>query len=1211
MRTGNVGRNAQRWLAGIVLAAVAGLSSPAWATHTGTRTTSFAYDATSGLLTQEMIEPGTPALASTKTYTYDAFGNKASTIVSGIDITSRTTSTTYDTQGQFAISVSNALSQSESWSYDPRFGQPLTHTGPNGLTTTWTYDTFGRKTQETRADGTVTKWAYAFCSGVAGGTAPCPTYGAYLITVTPYASDGITQNGPQSVTYLDNIGRTIRTTTQGFDGGGSAGTIAVDTQYDALARVQQTSRPYCLTVCSPSVPQWTVATYDVLGRVLTSTAPDGGVTSTTYEGLTVVVSNPLSETTTTTKTYEGQVGSVTDNLGNITTYVYDAFGNLLTTTDSSGNVISNAYDVRGRKTAMTDPDMGSWTYSYDTLSELVSQTDAKSQTITFAYDLLGRLTQRVEADMTSNWVFDTATNGIGKLASSSTLSGYERDITYDSLGRPTSVAMTPSAGLSTQTVSATYDANSRVSTITYPSGFAVTNVYTPLGYQYQLTDGSTNYWTANVRDAEMHLISQTAGNSVSTTQTFDPQTGFVTAISAGVGGAVQNQSFVFDKIGNLTSRSDSNESLTETFLYDGLNRLTSYQVNSNPAKSVTYDMLGNITSKSDVGTYSYPAAGAPLPHAVLSISSPLSTSFIYDANGNMTAGSGRTVAWTSFNMVSSITQGTSIYTYTYDAEHARVQQVEAGTNTTTYINALGILVEAVANTSGALTQWNDYLFAGGQIVGLHFEFPGGGGAACAGGSSCNRYFHKDHLGSIAVLTDDAGTVQQRLSYDAWGKRRNADGSDAPSGISPPPQTTRGFTGHEHIEDVGLINMNARVYDPTIGRFMSADALIADIYDAQIFNRYSYVSNNPLSFADPSGQCFAACFWKTGWGKALLSIGITVVAVITFQEELLPLVETMGVGSTAVGAAGTWGAMAAAGTVESLATANATMAAVFGGAVGGAISSGSLQGTLLGAATALAFDAAGSVFDAHLGGSGLNFGTSNYFGMVAGHAAIGCVSTAAAGGTCASGALAAGFSGAAGPVYNDLDFYGGTTASAVIGGTASALGGGKFGNGAITGAFGYLFNYESSKILRATVLGQVDFDNGMTALEEQNYGDAAMSFGKMLMDDVLTIGTLGAYSPATIAADTSTLGADAGAGLTLTTGRTQAENLSEQLAMEAAQSEPTAGKVLPMSLDDPAWPASEGWVKMSQTIKSPANPDGIEIHYNYNRFTGAAEDWKFK
>ncbi len=110
----------------------------------------------------------------------------------------------------------------------------------------------------------------------------------------------------------------------------------------------------------------------------------------------------------------------------------------------------------------------------------------------------------------------------------------------------------------------------------------------------------------------------------------------------------------------------------------------------------------------------------------------------------------------------------------------------------------------------------------------------------------------DRLGSVAVLTDGAGAVSERDSYDAWGRRRNSDGTDNPS-CSITSATTRGFTGHEMLDTVCQVNANARLYDPTIARFMSPDSMVSDPFDGQSFNRYSYVENGPLSATDPTGN----------------------------------------------------------------------------------------------------------------------------------------------------------------------------------------------------------------------------------------------------------------------------------------------------------------------------------------------------------------------
>ena len=258
------------------------LSPMAAQAASASRASAFQYDPASGLLVKEIVEPDDPNLCLVTEYSYDAYGNKLSASTRNCNgssgeaaapaglavIAPRTSSTVIDARGQFPISNTNALNQSESKTYDARFGVPLSLTGPNGLTTTWTYDSFGRKTKEIRADGTQTKWDYLYCSGVNGGTATCPSVGGatakYLIQETPLAADGLTPTGPVAKAYYDALERKIRSESQGYDGSGTAPATYQDTWYDSLGRVLQTSRPYQ----SGQTVQWTVYSYDSLGRVI-------------------------------------------------------------------------------------------------------------------------------------------------------------------------------------------------------------------------------------------------------------------------------------------------------------------------------------------------------------------------------------------------------------------------------------------------------------------------------------------------------------------------------------------------------------------------------------------------------------------------------------------------------------------------------------------------------------------------------------------------------------------------------------------------------------------------------------------------------------------------------------------------------------------------------------------------------------------------------
>ena len=865
-----------------------------------TRHYSFGHDSATGLLNQVVLEPSNPTYKLQIDYTLDAFGHATTTALSGSGITSRSSNIGYDALGEFATSTTNALSQGDSTGYSAAFGIATSHTDIDGLVASLTLDTLGRPTLQTFADGTKLSISYLYCSGVNGGTASCPTNGAFLVQSERLASNGTTQIGPIKTTYLDSLGRRIASDSQGFDGSN----LRVATQYDANGRVSQTSRPYFTT---GGTAKWTVYTYDALNRVTKAVFPDTSQTTYAFHGLTTSFTNNLSQTTSKTLNAEGLPASVTDAASHVTQYVYDAFNNLLSVTDPSGNVVSNTFDIRGRKTASTDPDMGSWIYNYDVLSELTSQTDAKSQITNLTYDLLGRVTERTEADMVSDWVYDGATHGIGRLQATCTSAASNptctsalttKTFTYDVTGRPSTTTINTD---STNFVySTTYNAtNGAIDTVTYPSGLVTKNVYNSYGDLCSITDtvgsptctsggGSNVFFTVNTADAELHLLQQTAGNGVVTTGTFDSNTGLLTNIRSGPSNSVAQFDYSYDTIGNLTYRSDDYLGVFERYCYDNLNRLTNSATGASgvttctssgtgiTTKTVGYDQLGNITTKSDVGTYSYPVSGSGSirPHAVSSITGTVNgvtnPSYTYDSNGNMTVGAGLTATYMSFNLTSSLTEGSNKNAFNYDSDHARIKMcygpiATCGTSTTYYLNdpATGAMSEQFV--SGGTTTWRDFLKVGGRTIAERFSV--------VGGSTNWNYFILDHLGSVAVNTDGTGTVTERLSYDAWGRRRNADGTDN-AACSITSATTRGFTGHEEMDSVCEVNANARIYDPTLGRFMSADTIVPDALNGQDLNRYTYVENGPLSATDPTGhigisdQC--TCFNVT---KPQLGLGI--------------------------------------------------------------------------------------------------------------------------------------------------------------------------------------------------------------------------------------------------------------------------------------------------------------------------------------------------
>ncbi len=801
------------------------------------RSTEFLWDNIACRLTQSTVLPGEGnSLEMTSVYSFDSFGNRSSEAVSGPINAARTTTTNYISNnstypdGLFATTIANTLGHSETREYDTKTGQITKLTGPNGIATCFEYDELGRQVLErqycdTPYEMTITT-TYAWCD------ATCPQYASYMVTTQQTGSAPV-------IVYYDKLNRELRKSIVGYSGQ----QIFVDTKYDVRGQVKEVSEPYF----EGDISYWSIYTYDVLGRVESLKPPHTTqLVTTEYNGFTTKVTDVLGRQRFKTENALGQTISVTDALFNTITYGYDAAGNLTTTTDSMGNFISLTYDKRDRKIAMSDPDMGDWSYTYNTFGELLTQTDAKTQTTTMQYDALGRMVSRDAAEGSNTWTYDTAVKGIGKLARMDGAGGNARDFAYDDAGRPTQV--TDHIDMQAFVTSKTYDYAGRVDTITYPANFAIKRIYNFNGYltQVQSTDGATVYWQADSMNARGQILDNTLGNGVHTSHSYNDATGWMDGIYSfnSAMATVQLNSYSFDDVGNLLSRTDQRQGLTETFTYDDLDRVLTADIAGGTGtyvpRTYSYDALGNIINKSDVGNYLYGQNGAG-PHAVTQAGT---SSYAYDTNGNMTSGAGRTIGYTSFNKPNAITDGGTTVNFYYGADKSRILKV-VGSKRTIYVG-LGAEGNALyeRETEGLVTKNRHYIYAANsQAVAIHTN---------DGTTDSMEYLHRDHLGSVEAITDTNGQVTERISFDIWGKQRSVDWSDVPLGNYIVNTTNLGFTGHESIPEVGYIHMNGRVYDPVLGRFLSADPNVQSDTDAQSYNRYSYVSNNPLRYTDPTG-----------------------------------------------------------------------------------------------------------------------------------------------------------------------------------------------------------------------------------------------------------------------------------------------------------------------------------------------------------------------
>jgi RHS repeat-associated protein len=236
--------------------------------------------------------------------------------------------------------------------------------------------------------------------------------------------------------------------------------------------------------------------------------------------------------------------------------------------------------------------------------------------------------------------------------------------------------------------------------------------------------------------------------------------------------------------------------------------------------------------------YAYGTAGTK-PHAVTAARGNF---YSYDANGNLTGGAGRVITWNSANLPTRITKGSAVTDFSYGPDRARYKQVSTVSGVTTTTFYVGKLYEQ--STVGTQNTYKNYIHAGGRVVAIR--------ETINSGTAVTKYLHQDHLGSTDVITSSTGQVLERQSFDAFGTRRVASTWNPSATPITSPYSTRGYTGHEQVDPVGLIHMNGRVYDPDLGRFISADPTVQAPGNGQSLNRYSYVWNNPLAYTDPSG-----------------------------------------------------------------------------------------------------------------------------------------------------------------------------------------------------------------------------------------------------------------------------------------------------------------------------------------------------------------------
>jgi len=962
------------------------------------------------------------------------------------------------------------------WNYD-NLGRKTCERRSDGTATAWSYERCAAGSCPTSGTHPTLETQYRVAVTATGA----PTTSTYYdrlnreVRTETQAFDGTLATQALKDMEYDAFGRVSRASRPYFVGATQNWTNFL---YDILGRVTQATEP-----AAPEQPRTTtiysgLITTVTVSNVINGTStgvgmPEGAVqtraTTKNSQGQVVQVKDTRNSLLSYAYDEFGNLKTTTDALGNVTALSYDLRGRKTQMLDPDMGRWTYHYNALGELIWQCDP-----------VSRGVNNDCTDAMATRTTYDLLGRMKSRTERDLTSKWFYDSyptaapewnatllsglagsCATGVGKLCYASADNGYRRLLTYDNLGRPRELNALIDT---TYLVKTSYVSSGihlgKVEALTYPTGFGITNKYDDFGSLKELrvfnpgadpnfAANDTLLWQAKKFSASGQVTEELLGgtsSSLTQTRLFDVLDRLKSVVASGTGGSVHNLAYTYDVVGNALQRIDSVNSVTENFTYDNLNRLTSASGPSTTTRSFYYTdpigKIGNITNKSDAGDYTYPPSGpnSVRPHAVSSIvgtvkglTNPL---FDYDANGNLTkahaAGSDpcltspatgeRCTTYMSFNMPDTIKGSAATYAYTYSPEHERVRlvmQLATGTQTNIYLHPGGggnLFYEKETKTDSTL-EHKHYVQAGTMLVGVYVTKTNGQGPQM-------QYFHRDSVGSVMAVSNEAGARIEPFGYEPFGQRRSYTGAADPSCSIFGVTTDRGFTAHEHLDDgLCLIHMNGRVYDPLLGRFLTADPFVQSPANLQSYNRYSYAFNNPLANTDPSGYYNLGHRISHAWKNNTAVRAIAAIIVFYY---------------TGVYEGGVFGAGA-----ESFSVAAA------GFASGYVASGGDFEAGFNGAfAASLGLFAGG--FAAAQG-----FGAYS-FGAAGAQAVAACVG-AAASGDCGRAALSAGFAQYAGSNYGFRNPAADIMWRAVLGGTGSRLGGGKFANGAVTGAFTYLLS----------------------------------------------------------------------------------------------------------------------------------------------------------
>ncbi|MBO5537757.1 MAG: hypothetical protein J5971_01725 [Prevotella sp.] len=680
--------------------------------------------------------------------------------------------------------------------------------------------------------GKITRSSSNSASSPAFSTEQTFTYDSHGLPLT------VTHNSHSALalttTYTyDEVGNVLTSTQTGL----GVNPVTSYNEYDATHRF--VTRSYT----SPASAE-NLFTYDVWGNTLTETdvtdASSPLTVTHTYDGWGLLTEN---STTGSNSTYSYNRRTVTGtHNGQTFTQVFDAWGNVISSYDAQ-TVVDLSYHPSGKNSAAqvyrsggqrmtyddvgnlishTDADAGTTTYEYNALGNITRQTDARGKITVNEYDALNRLVKTTIDGVDINYTYGTSGSSMGRLVSKS-MDGKAINYAYDAYGRITDETRSLSP-YRQYTFTNEYDQYGRQTSRTFPGNITVNYEYDGYGNRIGMhTSGGTSLWhlTAyNGLETEELL-----GDTLLRRQVLSSN-GYLSELSLWKGNSLlRGLAHEYDtQTGSLTRREDMANGRREEYTYDALDRLTAYGTDGQNLLSIGYGNNDNIASKTGLGNYTYNNYWNQ-PHALQSV----------DNTDGLIEPSALTTEYNEFGKVTLIE----------DFHSMKRQEIAYGPDLTRWVSE-NYLGNSMTSDRTYLGDLEISTYGPGEAV-LFYYLDNGVVLRTTGGSQATPYYlFTDHQGSVLNIYDGDGQEVFAATYDPWGRQ-----TITKNDIS----FHRGYCGHEMLPDFGLINMNGRVYDPLLGRFLSPDPYVQDPLNPQCYNRYAYCMNNPVNYTDPSGYLF--------------------------------------------------------------------------------------------------------------------------------------------------------------------------------------------------------------------------------------------------------------------------------------------------------------------------------------------------------------------